>query len=66
MKIMKLIAKHGPAAPTAISEHFALPSKTNLLGEGLLSMRTNTKLTMENDINQLGKALLAMMAYEEE
>jgi hypothetical protein len=68
MKIMKFIAKFGPVAPTAISEHFGFTKQNESAGRGPL---VNTCLITKTDNGEwiatnLAKALLAMMAYEEE
>ena len=68
MKIMKFIAKQGPVAPTAISEHFGFTKQNESAGRGPL---VNACLITKTDNGEwistnLAKALLAMMAYEEE
>ena len=68
MKIMKFIAKHGPVAPTAISEHFGFTKQNESAGRKPL---VNASLIAKTDNGEwistnLAKALLAMMAYEEE
>ena len=68
MKIMKFIAKHGPVAPMAISEHFGFTKQNESAGRGPL---VNACLITKTDNGEwiatnLAKALLAMMAYEEE
>lgn len=68
MKIMKFIAKHGPVAPIAITEHFGFSKQNESAGRKPLA---NACLITKTDngkwiATNLAKALLAMMAYEEE
>ena len=67
MKIMKFIAKRGPVAPMAISEHFGFTKQNESAGRGPL---VNACLITKTDNGEwvatnLAKALLAMMASEE-
>ena len=68
MKIMKFIAKSGPVAPVAISENFGFTKQNESAGRAPL---VNACLITKTDNGEwiatnLAKALLAMMAYEEE